>query len=504
MSGKLSIFAEMKRRNVLRAAAFYAAAAWLLVQIATQVFPFYDVPAWAVRWVIAALAIGFPLWPAFAWFYEWTPHGIKRESDVVPADSVAPRTGRTLDFWIIGILAVAVALLLTDRFVLHKNVNEGAIIPAKSIAVLPLSNESGDKDQQYFSDGLSEGLITALAQFDGLKVISRNSAFQFRDSKDDVKTIGAKLGVAHLLEGSVRRAGDAVRINAELVNVADGSTLWSQRYDRPYQDLFKLQDDIANAVAGALKAKLLSGSGTATRSDRPPSGNLAAYTAYLQGKFHHARRTDVDDRKAIEAFTTAIRLDPRYAQAYAELSHTWTGHAGEFLAGALAQEAYAQARAAANTALTLDPNLPGAHVRLSASQRGFRLEQGGSRLPSRHATRTGRWFRQVRSGQSAGAAGPPRASGRVDPASAGERSTACNLVLLACRRSCATRAPRRGRAGDSHGDRTAARRGEFFRAIGHHRDPAWRCRGRDGRRSTGARVRWLAGNRAGIGAADWR
>lgn len=191
-----------------------------------------------------------------------------------------------------------------------------------------------------------------------MKVISRNSAFQFRDSKDDAKAIGAKLGVAHLLEGSVRRLGDTVRITAQLVNASDGSTLWSQHYDRPYQDLFALQDEITRAVAGALKARLLPGAGA--QGDHPPSGNLAAYNAYLQGKFYDARGTEADWRKAIDAYAIATRLDPRYARAWAEMSFTWSGLAGTFLAGA--QQAYAQARTAADTALALAPELAAAHL----------------------------------------------------------------------------------------------------------------------------------------------
>ncbi len=363
MSG--SFFAELKRRNVFRAAAFYAASAWLLVQIATQVFPFFHIAEWVVRWVVIAAVIGFPFALGFAWFYEFTPQGLKRESQIDPAQSVRRHTGKKLDRWIIAVMAVAIVLLLADRFVLHRDADTDAELD-KSIAVLPLVNESGDQDEQYFSDGLSENLITALSQFAGLKVIGRNSSFQFRNTKDDSKTVGAKLGVAHLLEGSVRRVGDAVRISAELVNATDGSTLWSEHYDRPYKDLFTLQDDITQAVAGALKTKLLAKGSAVTHDDRPPGGNLDAYTAYLQGKFYNTRNTEADSRKAIEEFTAAIRLDPRYAQAMATLSGTWATLAAQFLDGASAQQAYAQARTAADMALALDPYLAAAR-----SARGF-------------------------------------------------------------------------------------------------------------------------------------
>jgi TolB-like protein/Tfp pilus assembly protein PilF len=365
---RTNLFAELKRRNVLRAGALYAAAAWALAQGAAQLLPLYDVAAWVMRWIIAALVIGFPFWLAFAWFYEFTPSGLKRESEIAPAESVTARTGRKLDFWIIGILCVAVVLLLTAVFVPHKSTAPAlaalpvaAEIPQKSIAVLPLANDSGDKDQQYFSDGLSEDFINALSQFAGLKVIGRNSAFQFRDTKDDAQTIGAKLGVAHLLEGSVRREGDTVRISAELINTRDASTLWSQHYDRPYKDLFKLQDDITHAVASALQAKLLENGGAVVQSDRPPSGNLAAYNAYLQGKFYFARNTEPDYRQAITQYQMAVRDDPRYALAWARLARTSADLATQFLGGQPAQQAYAKARAAADTALTLDPDLAAAH-----------------------------------------------------------------------------------------------------------------------------------------------
>ncbi|MEO7067528.1 MAG: hypothetical protein ABI114_11510 [Rhodanobacter sp.] len=374
MSAKPSFFAELKRRNVLRAGALYAAAAWALAQGGAQLLPVFGAPDWVTRWLVIATVVGFPFWLAFAWFYEFTPTGLKRESEIDPADSITAHTGRKLDFWIIGVLAVVVVLLVTNTFVLRRDATSTANVanaeavaatlaklPGKSVAVLPLINEGGDPKQQYFSDGLSEDFITALSQFAGLKVIGRNSSFQFRNSKDDAQTIGAKLGVAHLLEGSVRRQGDEVRISAELISTRDASTLWSQHYDRPYKDLFALQDEITQTVANALQAKLLNNAVAAPQSDRPPSGNLAAYTAFLQGRFYHGRGNAVDVRHAIEQYEVAIKDDPRYALAYAESSRAWTGLAIAFLEGTPAQNAYAKARTAANSALALNPNLAAAH-----------------------------------------------------------------------------------------------------------------------------------------------
>ena len=354
-----TVFAELKRRNVYRAAVFYGAGAWLLVQVSTQVFPFFDIPNWAVRIVVVAVIVGFPFAMLFSWFSEWTPAGIKRESEVAAEASSTHETRKKLDRWIIAVLSLAIVLLLADRFVLHR---DASAVADKSIAVLPLLNESGDKDEQYFSDGLSEDLIGALSQFAGLKVISRNSSFQFRDTKEASKTIGGKLGVTYLLEGSVRRAGDVVRVSVELVNVADGSTQWSQSYVRPYQDLFELQDGITNAVADELEATLLTRAGAVVQSDHPPSGNVDAYTAYLQGKFYNARYTEADLRRAIDYYNEAIRLDPRYAEVHAVLSLAWTILAGRFLDGVDMRQGYANARTSADTALSLAPNLAAAHL----------------------------------------------------------------------------------------------------------------------------------------------
>jgi len=366
------LFAEFKRRNVLRAGVLYIGAVWALAQGIAQLSPAIGLPDMAARWFLIATTIGFPFWLAFAWFYEWTPQGLKRESEIAADASITRSTGRKLDFWIIGVLAVAVILLLTDRFAMRKS-DAAAAIADKSIAVLPLANDSGDKDQQYFSDGLSEDLINALSQFTGLKVISRNSSFQFRDSRDDSRTIGTKLGVAHLLEGSVRRVGDMVRVTAELVNAADSRTLWSQRYDRPYTDLFALQDDITRQVAEALKTKLLEGTATNAQSDRPPSGNLDAYNAYLQGVFVARRNTDAGMREAIAHYEEAIRLDPHYALAYAMLARAEMTLPTVFsVTDRNERDALiTKARAAVATALALQPDLGRAH-----QSRAFILQVG--------------------------------------------------------------------------------------------------------------------------------
>jgi TolB-like protein/Tfp pilus assembly protein PilF len=260
--------------------------------------------------------------------------------------------------------AVAAAVAVTlGYFAIERTKGSGPRAQGvASIAVLPLANESGDASQQYFSDGISEDLITALSRYPELKVIGRTSAFQFRDTKEDSRTIGAKLGVAHLVEGSVRRSGDVVRVSAELIDTTDGSTQWSERYDRPYNDLFALQDYISGAVAGALKAKLIPAEHVAAQSERPPSGSLGAYNALLQGRFYSSRETEADYRQAIESFTQATTLDPSYALAWSALSQAWTSLGASYLILAPAAEAFANARVAADTAIALAPGLASAHV----------------------------------------------------------------------------------------------------------------------------------------------
>ncbi|GAA5002010.1 winged helix-turn-helix domain-containing protein [Pseudoluteimonas lycopersici] len=236
------------------------------------------------------------------------------------------------------------------------------VVPAmeRSVAVLPLVNASNDPNQQFFSDGLSDNLIDALSKFEELKVIGRNSAFQFRDSKDDSAAIGRKLGATYLLSGSVQRAGDVVRINTSLTKAADGSTQWAEHYDRPYKDLFALQDEIASAVARALQAKLLPENAESKQDDRPPSGNLDAYNAYLQGlKYWH----DENFRKAAEYMTQAVQLDPGYAMAWALLSGSWSTVATFWNEPpAVAEEHMRIARDAADKALRLASALGAAHA----------------------------------------------------------------------------------------------------------------------------------------------
>jgi len=364
-----NFFAELKRRNVYKVAVAYAVVGWLLIQAASILFPTFEAPSWVMKVFVAVLILGFPIVLIFSWAFEITPEGIKRESEVEPNKSISRHTGRKIVALTIGLAVVAAGLLafqLLRGTSNQKSANQPGDakgISEKSIAVLPLVNTSGDPGNDYFSDGLSEELIAVLAKIPDLKIIGRNSSFLFKGKSDDSRTIGEKLGVANLLEGSVRKQGDRVRIVAELINAADGRAVWSETYDRELKDVFAVQSEIATAVTEQLKIKLL---GAPAKSDAAPSNdNLAAYNALQQGTFYFGLSTEEGTRKATEFYGEAIRLDPNYALAHANLSSAWRQLGTTWLGGgAEAKEAFAKARTAAQTALSLAPHLSAAHEAL--------------------------------------------------------------------------------------------------------------------------------------------
>jgi len=359
-----SFFAELRRRHVYRVAIAYAVVAWLLIQVATQVFPFFEIPNWVVRLVVLLTVLGFPVALVIAWAFELTPEGIKRAADVGSTESIAHWSTRKFAALIISvaILAAGVPLFQLSRskptWLPWTDVD--STTSQKSIAVLPLLNESGNPGDEYFSDGLSEELIAALAQIKGLKVIGRSSSFRFKDQKEDSKSIGEKLGVSTLLEGTVRKNGDRVRIVAELINTADGSEIWSRTFDRELKDIFAVQAEIAEAVATSLKLTLL---GTEDGSAQKASTkSMEAHNAYLQGHFYFQRRNLEDYRKAVGFFDQAIRLDTDYALAYAERSEAWAW-IGD-LSSEKKKEAWKAAGSDAEKAIAVDPNLAEAHAAL--------------------------------------------------------------------------------------------------------------------------------------------
>jgi TolB-like protein/tetratricopeptide (TPR) repeat protein len=365
---KRGLFAELKRRNVLRAGAFYLAAAWLVVQIVTSVLPVFEVPITWLRWVIVALAVGFPLWLAFAWFYEVTPEGIRRESEVEPHESIARQTGHKLDRWIFVIMGLAIVLLLTDRFVMrHESGPETpaatalAAIPDietdPSIAVLPMVNMSDDKANEYFSDGISEELLNLLAKVPKLRVIARTSSFSFKGQTLEIPEIARRLHVASVLEGSVRKSGDKVRITAQLIRASDGSHLWSETYDRTLDDIFKVQDEIAAAVVGQLKMKLLGAAPTA----KPVDGR--AYALFLQARAV-ARQGSADAfQQSIALYQQALAADASQAAAWTGLAEVYCTQTYQYLRPI--DEAIRLAREAIERALAIDPGYAPALAQLA-------------------------------------------------------------------------------------------------------------------------------------------
>ena len=357
MSARPSFFAELRRRNVYKVAVAYAVVGWLVMQVAATVVPALHLPEGLTTAVVVVVLLGFPIALVIAWAFEMTPEGMKRTADISP-DEI-----RAMPYWskrkfaafVIGVVIIAAGLL---AYQLLRPPGSTVIASSsnKSIAVLPLLNESGDPKDEYFSDGLSEELIAALAQIRELKVIGRSSSFRFKERKEEPKVIGEKLGVATLLEGTVRKQGDRVRIVAELINAANGIELWSQTFDRELKDIFEVQEEIAAAVASSLKMTLL---GSEERpAARPATQNTEAHNAYLLGHFHFQRRNVEDYRKAVSHFDEAIRLDPSYALAYTERSEAWT------LIGDLTGQgktAWPKARSDAEQAVAIAPDLAEAH-----------------------------------------------------------------------------------------------------------------------------------------------
>jgi TolB-like protein/Tfp pilus assembly protein PilF len=321
-------FAELKRRNVIRSAILYVGAVWALAQGISQLGPSVGAPEWATRWFLVAAAIGFPFWIVFAWFYEFTSEGLKRETETVPAESIARRTGRKLDFAIISVLAVALVLLLTDRFVLRHGINETTVTPVaeKSIAVLPFENLSEEKQNEYFADGVQDEILTDLAKIADLKVISRTSVMPYKSgARRNLREIGQQLGVAHVVEGSVQRSANTIRINAQLIDARTDAHLWAQTFDRDLVDVFAIQSEIAKAIADQLQAKLSPNEKKAI--EQPPTTDLAAFDLYTRAKtlvlsisFGALHRQSLF--QAADLLNEALKRDPNFFQSYCLLVFT--------------------------------------------------------------------------------------------------------------------------------------------------------------------------------------
>ena len=308
------VFAELKRRNVFRVGIAYGVTTWVLLQIVDVMSPMMALPEWAPRLIFLILAIGF--FPAliFAWAFELTPEGLKREKDVDRSQSITAATGRKLDFVIIGVLAIAVVLLVADR-VWQGEPEVITTAGGKSIAVLPFVNMSSDAEQEYFSDGITEEILNSLAAVKELKVAGRTSSFAFKGQNDDLRKIGDTLGVDHILEGSVRKAGATVRITAQLIHVEDGFHMWSETYDRELTDVFAIQEEIASEILGQLRANLLD---EELEAFEPQRTDPEVYDLYLLARQRIYARTQHTIRSAVDLLDQAIEKDPGYAPAYAQ------------------------------------------------------------------------------------------------------------------------------------------------------------------------------------------
>jgi TolB-like protein len=377
----MSFFAELKRRNVFRVGAAYAVVAWLLVEVSDTIFPRLGLPDWTVTFVIALLLLGFPLALLLAWAFELTPEGVKRSDAVAPQDSVTPQTGRAIDKLILAGMVVVVGVIVADRFV-FKDGSPDASVPtagqaarspldgtspasgpaeggaaitaeASGIAVLPFVNMSPDPENAYFADGISEELLNILAGIEGLKVASRTSAFSFRGKDTPITEIARLLDVQHVLEGSVRKQGQRVRITAQLIEASSDAHLWSQTYERELVDIFRVQEDIAIAITTALEDIL----GTRQVSVDAPTRDLEAYQSFLRGRSRFYQRFELD--RAIDDLQAAVDRDPDFAEAWAFLAAaTGVVSGGGYTTShdsAVLVERHDQAAA---RALTLDPDIP--------------------------------------------------------------------------------------------------------------------------------------------------
>ena len=333
---KISFFEELKRRNVYRVGVAYAVLTWLILQVIDTVTPILSLPDFAPKLVLTILVIGFPAALLFAWAFELTPEGIKREKDVDRSHSITSQTGQRLDRITIGVVLVAIGILVVDRFLLPEEPAAQALAETAeaaaetadaaeedvpSIAVLPFMNMSADESSTYFSDGLADTMLHMLAQIPEIRVAARTSSFQFRDQSMDITKIGDQLNVATVLEGSVQRAGDKIRVTAQLIDVDNGFHLWSGNFDRDLNDVFAIQDEIANEVVAALKVSLL-GDAAATM-DRDETKNIDAYTEYLLGLNALNQASTENFRRAVVHLQKALEYDPNYARAWSTLGRAY-------------------------------------------------------------------------------------------------------------------------------------------------------------------------------------
>jgi TolB-like protein len=358
----MNFFSELKRRNVYKVAVAYAVVSWLLIQVATQVFPFFEIPNWTVQLVVLLAVIGFPIALVLAWAFEITPEGIKREGEIDRSKSIARKTGRKLTAFIAVLGAVAAGLMIF-RFVHSRGNSETGkeIVPtteieSKSVAVLPFENLSAEKANAYFAEGIQDEILTRLSKIADLKVISRTSTQHYESVPGNLPEIARQLGVAHILEGSVQKYGDAVRVNVQLIKAANDSHLWADTFDRKLTDIFLVESDIASAIAEQLQVHLTGQEKQVIAAK--PTDNPEAYDAYLRGLAYTLRTQNTPGNYlgAQKYFQEAVRLDPKFALAWALLSYVDArGYHTTNLQPTVALRE--EARQAFETALALDLNL---------------------------------------------------------------------------------------------------------------------------------------------------
>ena len=394
------LFEQLKHRNVIRVGILYLVVCWLILDPVHVLLHMLEVPVWANRLVVILMAIAFPAVLLFAWVYEITPEGLKLAAEVDPQRSIRQQTGQRLNRAIFVVLVLAVAYLLTDKFWLSKHVTTEqpvsivapvatAVAPAaiaisdKSIAVLPFLDMSEKKDQEYFSDGLSEELIDMLTKVPELRVPARTSSFYFKGKQASIADIAKALAVAHVLEGSVRKSGNTLRVTAQLIRVDNGYHVWSETYDRKLEDIFKIQDEIAGAVVRALRVHLLPMQQPAAREERS-TGNLEAYKLYLQGRQSYNEGDAGGYQRAVTAFRAATALDPGYAAAYADLALAQFWLTDDSTSGDLAADVagFESALAAAEKAVALAPGLAAGYSARGFLRTAYRFDFAGAQADS--------------------------------------------------------------------------------------------------------------------------
>ena len=367
-----SIFAELKRRNVLRVGAAYVVAAWLLIQVAETIFPLFGFGDGPARIVVVVLAVGFIPVLIFAWAFELTPEGLKKDKEVDRSESITPQTGRKLDRMIMVVLALALGYFAFDKFVLSESREATMVESARqagrsealvesygdnSIAVLPFVNMSSDAEQEYFSDGISEELLNLLAGIPELRVISRSSAFSYKGKDIKLAQVAEELNVAHILEGSVRKAGNRIRITAQLIEARSDTHLWSETYDRTLDDIFAVQDEISQAVVDELRIRLVG------EAPRAQVVDPKAYALVLKARYFFAKWGKDNFEKSLVALEQALAIEPEYAEAWSMMS---TVYLNQVRYGYLNRDqGLVLAREANDSGLAIDPNLPRAWANLS-------------------------------------------------------------------------------------------------------------------------------------------